>query len=86
MAWSSLHIPQEPYVIDHSSPVGSWAAKALAKEVQKVHKARSKKVNQGDKEFQDLVDEMLADLVLQDMQAAGEEARRKAEKEHEASE
>lgn len=45
----------------------------------------SKKVKRGNKEFQDLVDEMLVDLVHQDMEAAGEEARRKAEKEHEAS-
>eukprot|EP00903_Cladosiphon_okamuranus_P016231 g14974.t1 len=57
--------------------------KALAKEALKARKVRSKKVKRGDKEFQDLVDEMLADLVHQDMEAAGEKARRKAEKEHE---
>lgn len=53
--------------------------------MEKARKVKSKKVNRGDKEFQELVDEMLVDLVQQDMEAAGEEARRKAEKEHEAS-
>lgn len=45
----------------------------------------SKKVKRVDKEFQELVDEMVADLVLQDMDAAGEVARRKAEEEHQVS-
>eukprot|EP00752_Nemacystus_decipiens_P010775 g9584.t1 len=58
--------------------------KASAKEAAKASKVRSKKIKRGDKEFQDLVDEMLFDLVHQDMDSAGEEARRKAEKEHEA--
>lgn len=44
----------------------------------------NKKVKRGDKEFQELVGEMMADLVQQDMDAAGEAARRKAEKEHKA--
>lgn len=60
--------------------------KALATEEQKASKVRSKKIKRGDKEFQDMVDEMLVDLVHQDMERAGEEARRKAEKEHEARE
>lgn len=41
-------------------------------------------VNRGNREFQDLVDEMLADLLEQDMDKAGEDARKKAEKEHQA--
>lgn len=43
-----------------------------------------KKIKRGDKEFQELVDEMLVDLVQQDMNAAGEQARKKAEDEHKA--
>lgn len=41
-------------------------------------------VKRGDKEFQEIVDEMVIDLVRQDMDEAGEGARRKAEKEHQA--
>lgn len=41
-----------------------------------------KKVNRGNKEFQDLVDEMVIDLVQQDMENNGTEAREKAEEEH----
>lgn len=59
--------------------------KALVAEAEKARNVRSKKVKRGDKEFQDLVDEMMVDLIQQDMDAAGEEAKRKAEKEHEAS-
>lgn len=51
---------------------------------QKARKVMGKKVKRGDKEFQEIVDEMVVDLVLQDMEAAGENARRKAEQEHEA--
>ncbi len=69
-----------PYVVDCCS-----VGKAAAAEKQKARKVMSKKVNRADKEFQELVDEMMADLVLQDMDAAGEAARRKAEEEHEAS-
>lgn len=61
------------------------ASKASAKAALKASKVRSKKVKRGDREFQDLVDEMMVDLVNQDMEAAAEEARRKAEQEHEAS-
>lgn len=50
---------------------------------QKTRKLMGKKVKRGDKEFQELVDEMVVDLVLQDMEAAEETARRKAEQEHE---
>ena len=57
----------------------------MAEEALKANKVRSKKIKRGDKEFQDLIDEMLADLVRQDMERAAEEARGKAEKEHEAS-
>lgn len=50
---------------------------------QKTRKVMGKKVKRGDKEFQEIVDEMVVDLVLQDMEAAGEIARKKAEQEHE---
>lgn len=41
-----------------------------------------KKISRGDKGFQDLVDEMMIDLVQQEMEMRGEEAREKAETEH----
>lgn len=42
------------------------------------------KVKRGDKRFQDLVDEMMAHLIEEDMDKAAEEARQKAEAEHQA--
>lgn len=42
-------------------------------------------MRRGDKEFQELVDEMVADILQRDMDAAGQKARRKAEDEHKAS-
>lgn len=62
-----------------------FIVKAAAAGRQKARKVMTKKVKRGDKEFQELVDEMMADLVLQDMDAAAEAARRKAEQEHEVS-
>lgn len=49
---------------------------------QKARNVMKKKVNRGHKEFQDLVDEMVIDLVQQDMEKNGTEARKKAEEEH----
>ncbi|CAM9498728.1 unnamed protein product, partial [Ectocarpus fasciculatus] len=57
--------------------------KAAMAAAQKTRKVMGKKVKRGDKEFQEIVDEMVVDLVLQDMEAAGEIARKKAEQEHE---
>ena len=42
-------------------------------------------MRRGDKEFQELVDEMVADILQRDMDSAGQKARRKAEHEHKAS-
>lgn len=42
-------------------------------------------MRRGDKEFQELVDEMVADILQRDMDAAGEKARKQAENEHKAS-
>ncbi|CAM9129395.1 unnamed protein product [Ectocarpus sp. 12 AP-2014] len=63
--------------------VAKLEEKAALVVTQKASKVMGKKVKRGDKEFQEIVDEMVVDLVLQDMEEAGENARRKAEQEHE---
>lgn len=65
---------------------GSWLKlQATTEAAQKTQKVAMKKVKRGDREFQELVDEMIADLVQQDMDVAGEAARKKAGKEHEVN-
>lgn len=59
-----------------------FVSQAATKENQKTRDIMTKKVKRGEREFQDLVDEMVVDLVQQDMEKAGEEARRKAVEEH----
>ncbi|CAM9225803.1 unnamed protein product, partial [Sphacelaria rigidula] len=55
---------------------------AAAATSRKIQSAAKKKVGRGHKGFQDLVDEMMIDLVQQEMEERGEEAREKAEAEH----
>lgn len=66
-----------------TTPTLHTHTKASVAEAQKSQKLMGKKVKRGDREFQELVDEMVVDLVQQNMDAAGEAAKQKAEDEHE---